>query len=151
LLWVALGPAVRFLLTLAMFAVIVVGLVAMLTGCPDSARQIQVQAANSLATAANTALPMLVERYRQEGLQVVAAAKTREEAEVGVAQVKLKWAPVWKAWGALALAEGLWADALEKDIDTSTVILELKTAYCALLKVFPEDIPALPLVLLTCE
>lgn len=121
-----------------------------LAACDMTALQIQAQTANAVAIGANAALPTLVNRYRQEGLDVIAGAKTRAEAEASLARVRAAWAPVWRAWDTLRVAQDSWATALERGGDTAAALASLKQAYCGLLRVWPKQIPALPVGPLRC-
>jgi len=122
-----------------------------LGGCDAGALQIQAQTANAVASAANAGLPVLVERYKSEGDAAIERAATRAEAETGVAAVKERWAPVWAAWEALRVAEDGWAVAIEQGGDLGAAIQGLSVAYCGLVAVWPEDIPAIPLSPLRCD
>lgn len=138
-----------------MAVVLFVFMMAMLTqGCVDPARQIQAQAANSVAQAANAALPILIERYRQDGFRALdklkASGGTAKDVPATLEAVKAKWAPVWDAWKALVVAQDAWADALEAGGDTAASLEVLKGAYCGLRGVWPKDIPAVPLAPLKC-
>jgi hypothetical protein len=132
-------------------AIFVLVLALLVAACDLSALQIQVQTANALATAANTALPMLVERYRQEGIKAIEKATTKDEAEKAVAEVKVKWQPVWKAWETLRVAEDTWAKAIEARGEPGAALKSLSEAYCQLVVVWPGEIPALPLAPVRCS
>ena len=124
--------------------------VVFLSGCPDSARQIQIYTAEAVARGANAGLPVLVQRYKAEGDAVILMATTRGDAEAGIAAVKAKWKPVWEAWEALRAAQDGWATALEKGGSLVAALQGVQVAYCGLQKVWPEDIPVVPLVPLKC-
>lgn len=136
----------RFIRLLGVLVVLMLGV-----GCDGAALQIQAQTANAVAAAANAGLPVLVERYKAEGDVAVAKAATRAEAETGVAAVKERWSPIWSAWEALRVAEDGWALAIEQGGDLGAAIQGLSVAYCGLVAVWPEDIPAIPLSPLRCE
>lgn len=110
------------------------------------ATQLQAATANAIAQGANAALPILVDRYNQEGLRAIDSSKDRVEAEQAVARVKDRWFPVWNAWESLRIAEHYLAGIIESGGDPVAALLELKAAYCELRAVWPEDIPAMPLV-----
>lgn len=85
---------------------IVLGIVA--NGCV-SIRQGAIDAANS-------ALPTLVQEYRNQEMACVSASKTKQEAENCVAGVRASWAPVFKAWDYVKTADdsvGAFCNLLE--------------------------------------
>lgn len=124
------------------------------SGCPDWVRQAQIQTANTVAVAANGALPMLVETYRQEGLRAIDDVKakggTAQDAQAAVEAVKAKWKPIWDGWAALRIAEDAWADALEQDKDTTAALIGLRSAYCQFMERWPSTVPAIPLAPIVC-
>lgn len=120
------------------------------SACTEASLHLQAQTANAVAYAANAALPILVERYRQEGLDAIAKAPTRDEAERAIDAVRLKWQPVWKQWETLRIAEDAWAKAIEERGDLMSALRALGDAYCSLLVVWPEDVPVVPLAPLRC-
>ena len=120
-------------------------------GCSMSARQVQAHAANAIAGAANSALPILLESYRQEGLNAIANASDRTTAETELAAIKERWAPVWKAWETLRVAQNAWATALEEGGDTKAALGEVRAAYCELQKVWPDELAAVPIAPAACE
>ena len=122
----------------------------LLCGCSDAARQVQIHLADATAEGANAGLPVLISAYDAEGVAVIQAAKTREEAEAGVAEVKARWAPVWAAWEVLRLAQDVWATALEDGSDLTAALKAVKEGYCGLKAVWPKTIPAVPLVPVKC-
>jgi hypothetical protein len=134
--------------------VLVAALPLALSGCPDWVRQAQIQTANSVAQAANAALPMLVEAYRQEGLRAIDDVKakggTEQEARAAIESVKTKWKPIWEAWAALRIAEDAWADALEQDTDTGAALAGLRSAYCQFMARWPSAVPVIPLAPVIC-
>jgi hypothetical protein len=77
-------------------------LLAVLSGC--SAQQ-QATAAAAVATSMNASLPLLIETYKQEGLDAIRRAPDRATAEAELAEIEGRWRPVWVAWDALASAE----------------------------------------------
>ncbi len=126
--------------------------VATFLGCGYNARQIQAQTAAAIASSANAALPLLVDRYESEGADIVARATTRQEAEEHLAEWKDAWEPVWTAWELLRVAQESWAVALETDEDAALrSIAGVHSAYCGLLELWPEDLPAIPLAPLSCR
>ncbi len=142
-------PALKYAIV-----VMVISLVTALSGCGNAALQIQVQAANGVATAANAGLPILIERYDQEGIDAIMAVKkvggTKDDSRAAAATVKAKWDPVWRAWETLKVAQDAWAGALESGGDTSAALGQLKGAYCGLKEVWPKEIPAVPLGPMKC-
>lgn len=118
--------------------------------CGAQQRQIQADVANGIADAGNTALPMLVAAYQKEGSDAIAASSSRAEAEVKLYDVKKRWEPRWLAWESLRIAHDSWAVALEKDLDLTVALAQLRKAYCELVDVWPESLPALPVVPLAC-
>ena len=115
-----------------------------------SMSQIQAQTANAVASGANAALPMLVDKYRQEGNRAIEKAASRPDAEAALSAIKAKWKPVWDAWEVLRVAEDAWATALELGGDTTGALVGLKKAYCGLQGVWPDDVPVVPLAPLKC-
>ncbi len=138
------------LLRLALTSLAVVLVVICLGACDMSGRQVQAHTANAISQGANSALPILIERYRSQGLKVIEEASTREGAEAQLAAVRQRWAPVWASWEACRLAHGSWAEALEAGGDTVAALGAMKRAYCELHRVWPKTIPALPLGALGC-
>ena len=128
---------------------LVFSLVVFCCSCTDPARQVQVHAADGVAQSANAALPLLVSHYRLEGITAIEAAQTREEALASVAKVKETWKPVWDAWEALRTAQDAWATGLETDGDLGALLPKLQAAWCALLAVWPTELPT-PLAPLQC-
>jgi hypothetical protein len=129
---------------------IIVLLALVLSGCPDYAVQVQAQTANAIGAGANTALPILVERYNQEGLRAIDKAQSRQEAEAAILHIKNKWLPIWKAWESMRIAQDHWATVLEQGGDMTAALIEMKNAYCELMVIWPEDIPAIPLAPIAC-
>jgi hypothetical protein len=113
-------------------------------------RQIQAHSASAVAQGANAALPILVERYRQQGLRAIDKAETREAAEAALVVIKAEWKPVWDAWEVLRVAQDAWAQALEGGGDTISALWALRVAFCGLQRVWPNDIPAIPIASLSC-
>lgn len=120
-------------------------------GCTDPAKQLQIRTADAVAVGANDALPALVSSYKSQGDAVIANATSREAAEAGIAKVKEDWAPVWQAWDTLAAAHGVYATALESDGDIGAALEGMRVAWCGLRAVWPEHIPAIPLLPIKCE
>jgi len=139
----------------AAFLGMVTGITLAFSGCPDGALQIQAQTANAVAHAANAVMPVLVAQYRQDGLEAIQAVKeaggTADDARAAIAAVKTKWEPVLRAWESLRVAQDTWATVLEAGGDTAAALAGLHVAYCGLQKVWPEDIPVVPLALVRCE
>lgn len=123
---------------------------AILAGCGLTGRQVQAQAATAIAQAANATLPILVERFRQQGLRAIDKADTENKARAELARIDSEWAPIWKAWATLRVAQDAWATALEKGGDTAAALGALREAYCGLEAVWPKDIPAIPLGPVAC-
>lgn len=136
------------------FHVVLAMLLVLAASCADPLRQIQIHTADSLAEGANSALPILVSSYRQEGFAAIDAVKasggTAAEARAAIEDIKARWKPVWQAWETLRVAQDAWADALEGGADTAAALVVLKDAYCGLRSVWPQDIPAVPLVPVRC-
>lgn len=104
-------------------------------GCSGTQRQAQSVAASSLAVAANRAYPKLQAAYRAEGDRAIDAAPTQAEARAALAVVRERWAPVWRAWDAVRLAQDAWATALESGAsadDVARTVVALQAAYCGL-------------------
>lgn len=141
-------------LSVAAKAFVLFALVLGSAGCPNWVRQAQSQTANSVAAAANAALPTLVEAYCQEGLRVIDEVKEKggsaAEARVATAAVQEKWKPIWEAWAELRIAEDAWADALEKGSDTTAALAGLRSAYCGFMARWPGTIPVVPLAPIIC-
>ena len=114
----------------------------------------QARVADGIAVAANAALPMLVEHYRQEGYTALQGVKDKggnvDDANKAIDEVKDRWHPLWNAWASLAIAQNGWAAVLESGVDPAKALDELKNAYCELMAVWPDDIPAVPLAPLRC-
>ena len=125
-------------------------LVLCLGGCDMSARQIQAHTADGVAQAANAALPILLDRYRQDGLDAIAKAETKADAEAALAAVKTRWEPLWKSWEAVRIAQNSWASALEAGKGTAAALAAVRSAYCGLQEVWPATITALPVVPISC-
>jgi hypothetical protein len=119
-----------------------------------TAIEAQARVADGIALAANSALPVLVDRYRQDGLIELQAVKdrggSREDAEAAIQAVKDRWHPLWNAWASLAVAQNGWADVLEHGGDGARALAELRNAYCELLAEWPGEIPVVPLAPLSC-
>ncbi len=129
------------------------------TACGASAIQTQARVANTVALAANTALPLLVERYKADGLAIIAAAPDRATAEARLEIHRVAWQPVWGrctadpptcaggAWNSLRAAHDAWAAVLESagagEAVTAAHLLErarlLGVAYCELRASLPEN------------
>lgn len=118
------------------FASILVCLFALFFGaCASQQVQAQRVVASTFATAANHAGDVLSAAYRDEGLRVIAQAKTRPEAEAGLDAVRKKWAPVWGAWEKARAAQAVWATALESAASLSEAnraAQDVIATYCAL-------------------
>lgn len=125
-----------------------------LMGCGNAALQIQAATADAVADSSNAALPILVERYSDEGFRVLGKVKddggNQDDARAAIDTVKTKWAPIWKAWETLRIAHDGWSTAIESGGNYVAALVGLKNAYCALRAVWPEDIPAIPLGPLKC-
>lgn len=137
----------RSLRRLALLDVLCISLGLLLFNCSPSAIQIEAATANAVALAANSALPLLAEAFRQDGLSAIADVKARggtaDEARAAVAAVEAKWAPVWRGWAALRIAEDAWATALEQGGDTAAALAAVRLAYCGLLSEWPSSVPKL--------
>lgn len=137
-----------------MLRAIVLFVALLCVGCTNALYQAQVHTANGIGTGANAALPILIDQYSNEGFRVLLEAKeagrTRIEAEAALKVVIDKWASIWEAWEALVVAQDRWATALEEGGNTGAALVGLKSAYCGLRGVWPDNIPAVPLVPLVC-
>ena len=137
-----------------LYSAIVLLLALLLTGCPDAALQIQAQTADAVAQAANTELPVLVAQFRQDGLDALALVEkqggTADKAREELAKVEAKWAMVWKAWATLRVAHDAWATALESGAGYAAALDGLSKAYCGLLKLWPGQVPIVPLAPVLC-
>lgn len=148
-------------------------LVALLAStCNPSALQIQARLANSVAVAGNRILPLLLDVYRAEGLQIIEQARagglSRSDAEARLQAHVLTWRAVWGecdegtgacqggAWPSLRAAHDAWAASLERQIAGEPLDLaavtrhasELRNAYCQLRASVPQahraSVPQLP-------
>lgn len=132
--------------------------------CGPSTLQVQAKAANDLAMAADSVLPILVRIYRTEGHTLIEAASTQEEAEASLNTLRSRWRIVWGvcndeqtdpgyacrggAWTSLMTAHGAWANALERqirgepwDVRTITHLAnDLRVAYCDLQEAIPSGV-----------
>lgn len=131
-------------------------LVLALAGCTSSATGVQARIADGIGVAANQSLPMLVNRYESMGDQILQRLKERgdvsmEEARAAIQAHKDNWAPVWKAWESLQVAQNGYADALEQKLPLAAIVTELREAFCELRAAWPEDIPAIPLAPVVCR
>ncbi|MDD5007589.1 MAG: hypothetical protein PHC68_04190 [Syntrophorhabdaceae bacterium] len=122
---------------------------AFLVGCPDP-KQIQAQTANTIAIAANTSLPVLIDEYKQQGVHEITLSKNEEDATSRLLVIEKKWQPIWKAWETLRVAHDAWASIIEGDGDAVKALLALKDAYCGLMKVWPVEIRAIPMAGVAC-
>ena len=107
-------------------------------------------AASVVGQAANDALPLLVEHYKQQGLAIVERAGTEQEAQVELASLDDRWEVVWRAHHALELSQHGWADAIEGGLDTAAALRALEAAWCVLQGVWPADLEPIPLQLGGC-
>lgn len=121
-----------------------------LLGCSNLAVQTQLHTASAISVGANAALPVLLEQYRATGVQIIAQSDSRESAELRLKGLKRAWEPVWSAWDGLAAAHSAWVAALQGDGGIKSALAALKSAYCGLVEVWPLDIPALPMVPVSC-
>lgn len=124
-------------------------LILLVTGCIS--RQEQAQSANAIAAGANAALPLLVNRYDQEGVRAIDQAKSADEANAAIARIKDKWFPVWHAWETMKVAQDHWATVLEQGGDLGAALKEMQKAYCRLVAIWPEDVMAVPLAPIACH
>jgi len=119
-----------------------------LMGCGVSGIQIQAHVADSIAETANASLPILVSRYRQDGLDVLKGVKVaggnQDDGRAAIDKVKARWEPVWQAWELLRIAQDAWATSLETGVGSDAALLKLKKAFCGLQEVWPKEL-ALPL------
>lgn len=126
-------------------------LVALCCGCTPAAIHAQAAAANAIAVAGNSALPLLAASYEREGLAAIARSTTQEQARAELVDVKARWAPTWAAWEALRAAHAAWATALEAGDDASlpTALGAVRDAWCEMEAAWPDGI-ALPAVPVRC-
>jgi len=132
------------------FLMMVAFLATLLVGCFGH-QQVQVHVADSMAEAANAALPILVQTFKLEGREAIAEAKTEQEARQAIQAIEEKWKPVWDAWEALRIAEDAWATALEQGSDERAALAAVRKAYCGLVAQWPESVPAIPLAPIVCK
>jgi len=130
--------------------VVLLLLVLPFVGCGPAAQQTQALAANSVAVAANTALPMLVEVYDQEGRIEIAKSDSRAEAEYRLERVRERWRPIWEGYDAFVAAHGVWATAIEAGTVSPAVASEVREAYCALRRAAAESVALPDYPLVTC-
>jgi hypothetical protein len=107
----------------------------LIVGCAAQQRQAQKVVASSFAVAANDVGDVLQRAYAQEGLDAIAKAKTRQDAEASLDQIRAKWRPVWAALDKVRAAQNVWATALERGDDLDRVNDAARGvigAYCAL-------------------
>ncbi len=90
------------------------------------------EAATAVATAEllNHVLTMLVQQYEKEALKAVEISTSREEAELVVDAVDLRWKPVWIAWEGLRVAQDRWATNIEGGTEADAY--ETMQAWCKL-------------------
>jgi hypothetical protein len=122
-------------------------LLLLLTNCVPGAITVQAQIANGISATANAALPVLVSRFKQEGLDAIHHVKdtggSAADAQAALVALENAWAPVWLAWEALRVSHDLWATALEKKTDPAVALEALRHDFCALLGLWPKGVPAL--------
>jgi hypothetical protein len=102
------------------------------TDCGPTALQVQAVAADTVGRAANAMLPAMVSTYRLEGDEMIARAKTADEARAGLETIRDRWRPVWAAWEVFAVAHDAYATALGQGTATPQLAAELGDAYCLL-------------------
>ena len=112
--------------------------------------RVDIALANGIAVASNSALQMLVRAYQEEGSRAIEKANSREEAERALAGIQQKWEPVWAAWAILKGAHDTWANALETGNQQEAALGVFRAAYCGLMDVWPETVPAAPLAPVDC-
>lgn len=132
--------------------------------CGPSVLQVQAKAANELAMAADSVLPVLVRIYQTEGHALIEAASTQEEAEASLNTLRLRWRIVWGvcndeqsdpgyacrggAWASLVNAHGAWTHALERQIRGESwdvrmvthLAHDMRAAYCDLQEAIPSGV-----------
>ncbi len=143
------------LLDVLLWVAVPIGLLLLFCSCTPSALQVQAQTADAIAKASNAGLPSLVAEYKDQGDEQIDAAAAKPGATEGgawlaVEGVKKKWEVVWKAWETLSAAHDAWSTAVERGGETSETLGALRAAYCKLLGVWPEEIPAIPLSPVVC-
>lgn len=146
--------------TAALWRSLIVGLFALqalmlaTASCNGSGLQVQARTADAVADSANAALPILIQRYREQGFRELQQLKeqgaTKAEARSAVERIEDEWRPIWNAWESLSIAQAGWAAAIESGDDVTAALVELRTAYCELRAVWPSDLPAIPLAPVNC-
>lgn len=100
-----------------------------LSACPAAINP-QTVAAQTIAAVANAAGVTLAAAMRGEGNAAIASSTTADEARARIDAIETRWAPVWAAYDALALAHDAYATALEAG--TVPDAAEVARLYCAL-------------------
>lgn len=112
----------------------------LLVGCSGSLDAAKT-AANAAADIGDVAEHTLADRFRREQDEAIAHAPTREAADAGRAEVRTKYAPLWRAYDAfraawLALAVGIRAaEAGATGLDVPGLLAQLATAEAEMAKV----------------
>ncbi len=115
-------------------------------GCGPGALELQTRAANQVALAANAVAPVLITSEQVEGDRAIDAAADKAAARAQLAAVEAKWAPIWTAYKALAVAQDQWATALEKGGDTAAAVEALRASFCKLKVLLPLEVKLPPAV-----
>lgn len=110
-----------------------------------------------LVKTANDGSPLLLEAYRQDGLEALAQVpcSTGEEdcdkaTKVALDAVDARWAPVWAAWDAFSVARDVYEEARISGGMPNAQTLE--RAYCALMSLLPMQYRAvLHVPMVRCE
>jgi len=111
----------------------------LLTGCGQAVTQVEVVAANAMAAAVNAKLPELAQTEQDQGDQVIAGAKSVEQATAGLGRVRDRWRPVWTAVDLLKAVHDRWASALEAGADTAGQLQAVLLAYCDVRRLLEPD------------
>lgn len=114
--------------------------------------------AEGIVKFANDTSPVLLQAYRQNGLDALAAVKCDhgpddcdKATKAATDYVDSSWEPVWASWDALKAARDAYAEAKELGVPPDTETLE--RAYCAFLAILPEQYRSLlrmPLAVMRC-
>lgn len=146
--------------------------------CSPSALQVQRSLATQVARASDALTDSLAAAYRAEGLALIAAATTRQDAAADLVLLRARWRPVFGRYAdgalctgarfvnqetcrdgalpALKAAEDAWADALSRGeptmADALNTIERMRGAYCQVRAAAPAGVRLPdPPAFLTCD
>lgn len=105
--------AVRWLFVWLVVVMAATSIQVAVAGCAPSARQTQAVTASAIAVVVNTSVDALLVEAESREMAIVRDAQDRDTAEAGLTADRARWAPVWAAVDALAVAHDQWATALE--------------------------------------